>query len=407
MIFKGVFPIIIQSFAILFIFFSTSAQKNQAYWYRAVAAIENENLNEAFLWLDSAIAQNPKNAMYLLKKGEVFNQQSNYNEAIIQFHAADQLKPGIASFGLAKAYAGMENNEMALAELKRHLESNAKESESKIILDPFFDKLSKTNEWSDLWKTDWYSSNERFQAEVQYLFSKQRWDEALEILNKRLEKGRGSHWLFALRGETFYSLGSYKSADADYSEAIKRLKRNPMYFERRAVIRNKLKQHKNALKDIEMALELNSGDPKCLIAKAEALNGLGKTYDAAGFMKIYLSHYPNDLVALQLLAQYAYESSAFLEALFALSKLINSGKADASCYELRGLIYIKSNSWELAQADFLNAVSMDPQRAKVYSLLGEVQMKMGNASDGCTSIKKSMDLGYFPAQELFYKHCKK
>jgi tetratricopeptide (TPR) repeat protein len=399
--------VIVQSVAIILVFSSLSAQKNLTFWYKALAALENEKVGEGLLWLDSAIAHNQKNVMFYSKKGEVLTLQGRYTEALLEFNAAEYIKPGTSSLAMAKAYAGMGNNEMALAELKRHLEGNAKEPEAKILLSPFFEKLSKTDEWRELWKKDWYSPNERFQAEVEYFLARQRWDDALDMLNKRLEKGRGSHWLFALRGEAYYGLGSFKSAEADYSEAIKRSKRNSNYFVGRAKTRIKLLQYKAALRDVNIAMDLNAGDPKCLTIKAEALKGMSKAEEAAENLKLYLSFYPNDIYALRLLALNAFESSAYLDALFALSKVINSGKADASCYELRGLIYIKSNSWEFAQSDFLNAISKDPKRAKTYGLLGDVQIKLGNATDGCISIKKSMDLGYFPAQELYYKHCKK
>jgi Tfp pilus assembly protein PilF len=134
---------------------------------------------------------------------------------------------------------------------------------------------------------------------------------------------------------------------------------------------------------------------------------MGNYADAAIDVKVYLTFYPNNIKSHLQLAHISFESSNYLDALFALGKVIRSGNANADCYELRGIIYTKSENWELAQADFTKAIEMEPKRAKALGLRGEMLIKQGKAQLGCVDLKKAIELGNFTAQELFYKHCRK
>jgi tetratricopeptide (TPR) repeat protein len=400
---------IVLFFLLGFFFHITSgfAQKTQYYWYRAIAAIENEDLNVAKVWLDSAIIQNPKNADYLLKLGEVYFLEEDFESALGVFQQVEKQKAGIASLWLAKTYALQGEKSKAIEELKRHLGTSEKKPEAEILLDPAFDILKISIEWTELWKNEYYSINDKFLAEVAYLFSRNNLNEIVDALSVRIEKSRTNHRLFALRGEAFFKLGSFKSAEADFSEAIKRSKRNPTYYEWRAKCRFNLKQYKGALKDINEAISLSEGNPKYLIIRAEAFSGMGNYADAAIDVKVYLTFYPNNIKSHLQLAHISFESSNYLDALFALGKVIRSGNANADCYELRGIIYTKSENWELAQADFTKAIEMEPKRAKALGLRGEMLIKQGKAQLGCVDLKKAIELGNFTAQELFYKHCRK
>lgn len=400
---------IVLFFLLGFFFQITSgfAQKTQYYWYRAIAAIENEDLNVAKVWLDSAITQNSKIARYLLKLGEVLIIEEDFEAALGVFQQVEKQKTGTASLWLAKTYALQGKKSKAIEELKRHLEAPEKEPEAEILLDPAFDALKTSVEWKELWKNDYYSANDKFLAEIAYLFSQNNLNEIVDALSTRIEKSRTNHRLYALRGEAFFKLGSIKSAEIDFSEAIKRSKRNPIYYEWRAKCRVNLKQYKGALKDINEALSLSEGDPKYLIIRAETLSGLGDFTHAANDVKQYQTYYPNDIASHLLLANISFENANFLDALFALGKVIRSGTANAECYELRGIIYTKSENWELAQADFTKAIEMEPKRAKTLGLRGETLIKLGKIKQGCNDLKAAKELGNFIAQELFYKHCRR
>lgn len=403
----------IKRFILLFLFgylFHTTscfAQKNQLNWYRAIAAFENEDLKMAKAWLDSAIVLNPKNANYILKLGEVFFIEEEFDVALGQFQQVEKQKMGIASLWIAKTLAKKGEKSQAIKELKRYLEQPDKVPEVEILLDPAFDVLKTSVEWNDLWKNDYYSANDRFLAEIAYLFSRNNLDEIVDALSLRIEKSRTNHRLYALRGEAFFKLGSFKSAEADFSEAIQRSKRNPVYYKWRAECRVNLKQHKGALNDIYEALSLSEGNPKYLIIRAKALLGLGNYTDAANDIKQYQTYYPNDISSYLQLASISFENANYLDALFALGKVIRTGNANADCYELRGIIYTKSENWELAIVDFSKAIEMDPSRANSLGLRGETLIKQGNFQQGCVDLKEAKERGYFKAQELLYKHCRK
>ncbi len=394
-------------FLLFFVLTPAFSQNNQYYWYKTIALIENDNIEMALLYIDSAIQQNPKNVEYCIKRAEILFQSGNLETAIAAFNSCNALKGDASSLGLAKVYASQQNFDAAIAELKKYLSGSDKISESQVKLDPSFVELSKMQEWTDLWKTEWYNAGERFVTDVEYLFSRKKWDQAVELLSNRLGKSKGNHRLFALRGHAFYNLSSYKSAEADFSESIRRSKRNPNYYFWRAKCRLALKQHKAASKDLDMAMELSGDNPKFLPERARVYAALGYYESAIESLKIYFNYYPADFENQFLFGTILFESNNYLEALFALGKVIRSGNANAECYELRGLIYVKSSSWELALTDFTKALELEPNRAQTMHYRAEVLIKQGMQRQACIELKEAINRGYFPSQELFFKHCKK
>lgn len=383
------------------------SQKNQYYWYRAVAFQENGNIPMALAFIDSAISQSPRSTEYILKKGELLFMSGYIEESLEEFKKGDGLKPGTASLGIAKVYAAKRNQESAISELNRYLAGNEKISEARIKLDPAFAELSKTKAWDVLWRNEWYNANERFFAEVEYLFSRSKWDDAVDAISKRLDRSKGNHRLYALRGEAYYNLGSYKSAESDFTNAIGRSRRNPGYLHWRAKCRLALRQHRAAANDFELALELSGGNPKVLPGLARAYAGLDRLDDALSALKRYLAFYPDDIENQFLLGKISYENSLYLDALFAFGRVIRKGMATAECFELRGIIYTKSGSWDLALADFTRAIELQPERTSALHLRAETLIKQGKINQACYDLREAIDKGHFPSQELFHKYCRR
>jgi Flp pilus assembly protein TadD len=57
-----------------------------------------------------------------------------------------------------------------------------------------------------------------------------------------------------------------------------------------------------------------------------------------------------------------------------------------------GYLYWKSHKLDLAQREFQNELSLDPNHAQAIAYLGDIQMKKGDVEGALTLLKKSVQL---------------
>jgi len=389
-----------------FIFFSASAQKFPESYFRAQAALENGEFAQAIIWIDSAIISSPSNENFWLKRGEINYISKDFNAALEDFQTAEKYKKQAASYWLAKTYAQLNDTAKAFEQLEIHLNSRSKESEATILLDEAFDKLHSTKQWKEIWLTDWYNSSEKMYAEIEYLFEQESWNEAIETLNQRIEGRSAGHQLFALRGEAYFNIGSYKAAEADFSHAMDRSKRNHQYIIWHAKTLVRQEKFRKALDHATQAIELSGGKPDYFLVRAEANAGEGNFEEAASDMEFYLTFYPKNIFAIEKYSIIAAEAGKNLTALSQLAKLINAKPNNPNYYVQRAKIYMKSENWEMAEMDFAMSLDFNPNNADVYIQKGLCRFYQGNSAGACNDWKNALRLGSFEAQELLYRNCK-
>ncbi|MFP4557361.1 MAG: tetratricopeptide repeat protein [Bacteroidales bacterium] len=385
---------------------SVSAQRLNEDYYRAQAAMDNNDIDNAISFIDSAIAENPRNYLFWLKKGEAYLINQKYNEALSCFEEAENFRNGIASYWLARTYATMNDPSNALKELERHLSRIPRESEATILLDTTFKRLKNTDEWKEFWLNDWYTPNERFLAEVDYHFSRNEWNYALELLNERLDGKKGRHNLYALRGEAFYNMGSYKAAEADFKQALKRNRRNFNYMAWRARALMQIGRERRALKLINKAIEQSGGKPSYFLHRAQIFGNIDNYGEAVDDLKHYLSFYPRNIDAVTLYANYLIKAGKHIEALFQLGKLIKAHPEKPTYYQLRANVYMQSSNWNVAEQDINKALELGESTAALYLQRGICRQHLSRIKEACSDWQQAVKLGSFKAQELIYKYCK-
>lgn len=391
---------------ILSILLPTQAQKLPESWYRAQAALDNGNYSIALTWIDSALMVSPSNPSFWLKRGEIQYTANSYQSALADFQNAEKYRAGISSLWLARTYAQLSDTANAFAQLKIHLESAGKEPESAIMLDRAFSELSKTPQWKKLWLTDWYSPAEKLTADVAYHFSRQRWTDAIELLNQRIEGRSARHQLYFLRGQAYFNTGSYKAADADFAHALNKSKRNHEYLAWKAKTLLKQGKTRKAITEINHAIEYSGGSPEYYLIRSQALAANQQFEDATADILYFLSFYPNSIQAIELSAEYAANAGRYLTALSQLGKLIKTIPNEPKYYVQRGKIYMKSENWAMAEMDFAMSLDYDPNNADVYIQKGLCRYYQGNTSGACSDWKNALRLGSFQSQELLFRNCK-
>jgi len=84
-----------------------------------------------------------------------------------------------------------------------------------------------------------------------------RFSDALEILNKAIERFPDSDKLFFERGKLHLNLGDHEKAYDDFSNASNLSESNSTYIEHKGVSRSSLGNHGQAIRDLQAALKLN------------------------------------------------------------------------------------------------------------------------------------------------------
>ncbi len=392
---------------LLFLVSTINAQQLPECWYRSQAAFDGGEYNSSLQWLDSCIAKKPKNFAYWVRRGEIQFNLARFSESIESSLKAEKLKLGSSSYILAKAYCMMGDTSSCINWLKGYLGLSEKETEGMIKLDPAFANLYSTKVWKELWLKDWYSPLEKLVADAKYSIATYQWEETLDLLNPRLKGSKPRPQLLALRAEAYFGLGSFDNAVDDYSIAIKRSKKNHSYLAGRAQAFIKLTKYNSAINDVTKAIELSGGKPQYYRIRAEAYH-LNKQYQLAfNDISFYVSFYPSDSEVSFLFATIAVDAGYYVDALFTLGKLIKSNPQKAAYYYIRGLAYVKTQNYSLAEIDLNIAVEKNYQLADSYYYRGISRLNLDKKDDACSDLEQASKYGNFKSQELIYKYCKK
>jgi tetratricopeptide (TPR) repeat protein len=391
----------------LFLVTATTAfsQKLPESYYRSQAALENNKVETALHWIDSAIVDSPRQPNIWLKKGEIFYHLNKPDSALKSFYHADKLRNGIASYWIAKYHSLSGDTVNAIAELERHLSSIPKEFEATIQLDTAFQSIRNTEQWQDLWLKQWYNSNELLAADVAYHFSRREWDYAIDILNERMHGRNVRHLFYALRGEAYYNIGSYKAADDDFAQALKRSRRNHSYMAWRGKSLSALSKHRKAIRLLSQAIAQSGGEPEYFMARAKAFASNQELDNALSDINHYLSFYPNCKEGMIIKLDVSLRLKRNIDALLIVNRLIKMKPDNYELYLTRANIYKESKNWEVAEIDYNKAKELGANSKELYLSRGTCRFNQGNSSGACSDWKKAIELGSFVAQELVYKHC--
>jgi len=376
-------------------------------WYRSLAAYDRGEYNLALQWIDSCIAKKGNNPLFWARRGEIQFSIGNTENALESLLKAEKLKPNSASYTLSKLYSSKGDTASCFLWLKNYLASGDKVSEGTIKLEPSFKKLILTKQWKGIWGKEWYSAYEKLIFDVEYSLSNLNWEEAIDLLNPRLKGDKPRPQLLYLRGKAYLGLGSYHTAIDDFSAAIRNSKKNHAYLAERAKAYLAIEKYNSAIEDAAKAIVLSGGDPNYFLIRANAYHR-SKQYDLAfDDLEYYISFYPSNTDALFLFAVIAIDAGRYVDALFGLGKLIKTNPLESKYYYYRGLAYLKSENYNVAEIDFSTAIEKGYKPSETYYQRGITRLNLGKKDDACSDLDIASKNGNFSAQELFYKNCKK
>lgn len=392
---------------ILFTLHAANAQQNYEAWYRLRAAIDRQEKSEALEWIDSCLKLKPLRYYSYIDIGKAYYLNEQYNDALVYFKKAESVRSNSASYLLARTYSMLGDTSSCFLWLQKNLESAQREKESVILLDRAFDSIQKAQGWKNIWEKDWYNSLNKVTAEAEYLNGNQRFEESLDLLNTRIKGSKSRFVLYELRGDAYLNLNNPQAAADDYSIAYKKSKKNPVYLAKIAQALVARKQYPPAIKKINEAIEKSNGDPTFYLDRAKIYGKMGQPAYSFDDLKYYLTFYPNNTEAMELLPESAYNAGQYVDALWTLAKLIKTNPDNPRYHFLRGITYIKTEQPRLAITELDIAIVNEYNVAEAYYHKGIALINLGEYPEACKCFSASVRYGKFNAQEWLYKYCKK
>ena len=375
-------------------------------YFDAQCSFNEKRYSEAVDFTNQSIAGGlPKVNGYLFL-GKVYTEMADMDKAETNYLTAEALKPGIAAFGLAQVYAEKGMDSLGCLWLLRSLESPYKLTQSVYLRNKRLQRMENSTPWKNLWNGDYYSKAELLEADVEYLISKEKYDEALDMLNERGEKHRLRHQQQALVGKIYYQQQSYTSAANSYTLAIKRSSRNSEYFLGRANAYLMLQKYEKALADIQKAQELDPLNPELYLVKAKANVGSGNTEQSRADFGLYISAAGQSPQALFQYVKLLDQGKFYIEALRQINKCITLKPDVAEYYLARASIYMKTNGYKYAVDDYAMALDLETPTALVYLQKGYARSAMGDSQGACVDWKKAASMGNLDAQSMIARNCR-
>jgi len=251
-------------------------------------------------------------------------------------------------------------------------------------------------------------------------------------------------WALSGRGDVYQQLGDYKRAIKDYSEAIRRERKNAKHYDGRSESYKSIGEYEKAIADITKAIELTSNYPEfnwtsSIVNESRILNradiaSKAKMYKEAvadysmiirnmesskkdylidkfwssregDFEKIKLSaieNKKNDQCKLSNI----YFNRGHVYATLGIQKkaIFDFTKSIDICRNVlallgRGKLHVDEDKYALAVNDYSSAIEMNATMADAYHGRGYARIKLGQREQGIEDMKIAAKLNFKPAQD--------
>jgi tetratricopeptide (TPR) repeat protein len=370
------------------------AQNSNKDFLLGTASFIQGDYKAAAEYFSELINKNPGNIDFLNARANCYYKDGKFDQAIVDLHLIDKVKPGTVNFQYAQCFARIGNQEKAIQYLRLYLQSPNKKPESEIKLDKAFINMDGTNAWKNLWSADWYSSLEQSEAEVRYMLKSGENLDALEKLNSLVNRNKNRHSWYAMRAEAFSGLKDEKNAIKDLDKAISLNKHNPEYFKLRALLFIQEGKPQKAAEDFSKALKLDPSQLllyKSLALSQEQAGDAGKGREN---INLYIELFPRDAEGFQLAGKIEYDLDHYKEAINQLNKAITLDNSKPSYFYYRGLSYLEMLKYQDAINDLAQALDLDPDYAEAWYRKGMARLYKGDAEGACLDLKQAGHLGH-------------
>ncbi len=380
-----------------------SAQKLDTSLFKSICALKMANYDMFFKY-EKYILDNQSQLFYPIV-AEAYFQNGDFNKSEEWFKKAESFYPAESFYGLALCYAQQGKYSFALENLKKYLVLKNKKWQSEIKLDPGLQALTHLEEWRSVWRTEYYSKWEQQLADANYEFLQNRALNALSILDKLIESRPKMDEALALKASVYFALGNTGKAIEYISNAIKNNKKNAVYFAQRSAYYQNENRFKDALEDINQAINLASYEVKYYATKADVLLQMGK-FQMALDECLFLFEMGYESADLYLIVAKAYQTlGQDLKSMEMLGKAIIKYPYTGQLYIQRGKLFFNSRAFSYAIKDLTMAMDFDPRNPDLYHQRGICRAEVGDLDGACRDFFKARELGLTSVDKVIRKYC--
>lgn len=366
----------------------------------ALAAFENENIDSADILINSALAEKSTPKRLALKADLEFSKH-NYANAARYYTAAEKKQAGTSQLKTAEAYTLAQMYDSAFAALVAYNNYSDRVSYAKISANAIFEPLKTDSRWQTVVNQRDINQYQKDLESAAHLINIHRNGDAFPILNQVIKKHPSAHYAWYLRATAYINDGNYKSAVSDLEQAIKLRSRNALYLSALADTYYNLQKYSKA---VEMWIAAIKADELLIhnylnIARASLL---AKDYAVAEkYARLYLIMFASNMEAISILS----ESLAQQDDCVAALKVLNTAtKKNATFYRSRGIIYLKSETYQYAIDDFNRAIDLDPTLYDVYLHRGLAYYYTGKKQEAKNDWNIALKNRIFKANEYLAKY---
>jgi tetratricopeptide (TPR) repeat protein len=224
------------------------------------------------------------------------------------------------------------------------------------------------------------------------LNSLERYDEALECLEKAIEIDSNYARAWANRGDVLESLKRYDEALESYDRAIELDEYDPWHWAKRGYLLNNLKHYEEALESFDMAIELDDNDPWDWASRGAVLDNLQRYEEALESCDRALELDANYQWAWAVGGIVLNNLKRYDEALVSFERAIELDENDPWAWVKRGDVLNNLERYEEALVSYDRAIELDANYQLVWFLRGLLLNNLERYEEALESYDRVIEL---------------
>jgi tetratricopeptide (TPR) repeat protein len=370
---------------------------------QAFTKIKNGNYSEAIDSLNIILSKNPEPEVHLAK-AEAFLKLGNFSEALEECKRIEKIRPFYSSELEFKIFLTLNDHEKANEALEENLKSKYKISLFDLLNNPEFSNIYNLGLDKTVLTGNFYSQTEKQLYQAERLIHQEKHNQALFIINEIISRNNNIAQAHYLKSRITYIEGDIQNSLQSINTAIELKKSEIKYFTHRLLINKELEKLDDALTDATKLIRLAPYEIDNYINKADLLFKTKQFDEGIELTNAILKILPEDPDVLYLSSKSFFMKNDYFEALKNINQALQI-KSNIDFYELRGDIYMATNTFEYATRDYSMCLDIEAQNGTVYAKKGLARLKLGDKKGACSDWKKGKRYGSYDAISYLEKYC--
>ena len=370
-----------------------------------MAKIISGQSDSALQFLNSAIIREPDNYQYYMERGKVLFSKAEYNDAIKDFEGVNLIRNDFADFWLAKCYASLNQDTMAIFYLKRHLQSAYRNPEKLVKTDKAFNTLQLSDDWFELWQQNWYTEEEKLDKDINYLLKNDNFIDAIALIDEKIPGSKNPKPLYISKAQIESRQGNYRASAMDWSEVLNLDRDNVNALKQRGIAYLNSVKFKESYDDFSKAIRLNPADFELYLLRAKASRGKKDFDSAVKDVELYLEYFPDNKDAILFCGELNYDNGNYMDALKYFNKDLRLDKGNPAYFKARGKTYYQTKMYKYAIDDLSMSLDLKPDDGEVYYFKGMARFYSGDKTGACSDWKIAANYGENKAIEQIINNC--